>query len=344
MNGRKKNLDLKDVADSLSRYTKSLNAVHPINVKPLGNYYLDFVEGIKPIRNTGLGNFAWLLDEMILDILSLVEDFRDIVRLSMVSRAMYCFCFLDDIWKELTLDIFNGNFSFDRSWRRTFFTQYQRNKGMIGDTDEEEPLRFQGMYSDVLFARWMAGNIDLHVWAPNETIPRRSNLSLEEFLEEYGIPNKPVILTDVVNKWPAFTEWTADKLSKNYGEVPMKTDQGVTMKMNEYLTYCMQTRERSPMYLFDNDFGEKCPQMLKEYEVPEFFQEDFFSVLGEKDRPSFRWILVGPPRSGSGFHKDPNATSAWNGLISGAKKWIMFPPDRVPPGVFPSPDGWEVTT
>ncbi len=47
---------------------------------------------------------------------------------------------------------------------------------------------------------------------------------------------------------------------------------------------------------------------------------------------------------GSSFHKDPNATSAWNGLISGRKKWIMFPPDVVPPGVFPSDDGWDVST
>lgn len=103
-------------------------------------------------------------------------------------------------------------------------------------------------------------------------------------------------------------------------------------------------REQSPMYLFDNDFAEKAPVLLQEYEVPTYFKEDFFSLLGPKDRPSFRWILIGPPKSGSSFHKDPNATSAWNGLISGMKKWILFPPDVVPPGVFPSDDGWEVTT
>jgi len=73
---------------------------------------------------------------------------------------------------------------------------------------------------------------------------------------------------------------------------------------------------------------------------------------------------VGPPISGATFHKDPNSTSAWNGLIYGAKKWIMYPPDVVPPGddprpisislpslltfflqgIYASEDGWEVTT
>lgn len=36
--------------------------------------------------------------------------------------------------------------------------------------------------------------------------------------------------------------------------------------------------------------------MLSEYSVPKYFQEDFFELL--EDRPSYRWILVGPTRAG----------------------------------------------
>jgi hypothetical protein len=69
-----------------------------------------------------------------------------------------------------------------------------------------------------------------------------------------------------------------------------------------------------------------------DYGIPSAFPDDFFEVLEEK-RPDYKWLLVGAARTGAAFHVDPNATSAWNAVISGSKKWIMFPPSIRPPGV-----------
>lgn len=38
-------------------------------------------------------------------------------------------------------------------------------------------------------------------WANVENVDRRSNLSLEEFITQYGTPNIPVIITDIVPKY-----------------------------------------------------------------------------------------------------------------------------------------------
>jgi hypothetical protein len=83
-----------------------------------------------------------------------------------------------------------------------------------------------------------------------------------------------------------------------------------------------------------------------DYWPPACFGTDMFAVLGSQ-RPDHRWLIVGPERSGSTFHKDPNATSAWNAVIRGSKYWIMFPSSSSlppPPGVYVSADQSEVTS
>ena len=108
--------------------------------------------------------------------------------------------------------------------------------------------------------------------------------------------------------------------------------------------------DESPLYLFDRSFVSKMSLTVTpdtgDYCAPACFGIDLFSVLSAQ-RPDHRWLIIGPARSGSTFHKDPNATSAWNAVIRGAKYWMMFPSTPAspsPPGVFVSEDQSEVTS
>lgn len=67
-------------------------------------------------------------------------------------------------------------------------------------------------------------------------------------------------------------------------------------------------------------FGEVEPDLLKDYSVPHLFQDDYFNVLDRDQRPAFRWLIIGPERSGASWHVDPALTSAWNTLLCGRKR------------------------
>jgi histone arginine demethylase JMJD6 len=129
--------------------------------------------------------------------------------------------------------------------------------------------------------------LDMFCDMPHQHIERCSGLelTLEQFIEKYDRPGVPVIITDVVSKWPANREWTKENLLRryalNYFKVDEVDDDGEKMHMtlSDYLAYSEQNHDEDPIYLFDPHYGIFYPELLSEYEVPIYFREDLFEVL-----------------------------------------------------------------
>ncbi|KAL0732014.1 hypothetical protein Bca4012_028108 [Brassica carinata] len=116
-------------------------------------------------------------------------------------------------------------------------------------------------------------------------------------------------------------------------ELSQRSPNKISMKLKDYISYMKLQRDEDPLYVFDDRFGEAAPELLKDYSVPYLFQEDWFEILDKENRPPYRWLIVGPERSGASWHVDPALTSAWNTLLCGRKRWALYPPGKVPLGV-----------
>eukprot|EP00434_Breviolum_minutum_P030766 symbB.v1.2.027209.t2/scaffold2775.1/size70737/1 len=142
-------------------------------------------------------------------------------------------------------------------------------------------------------------------------------------------PGLPCVLKNAMEHWSAMKLWTLSSFSADFGHQKVICDHrfGIHLRMNDFIKYLKSQDDDSPLYLFDHCFGEypSTRALLDQYDVPKIFGEDLLASLGRL-RPPYRWLLIGPKRSGSTLHKDPLGTSAWNALISGRKLWVLFPP------------------
>ncbi|KAA0148711.1 hypothetical protein FNF27_06494 [Cafeteria roenbergensis] len=303
-------------------------------------------EAIVSTRTRGLGpKLSTLSDDLMLTVLGCLDG-KDLARFSGASRAAYVMANHADLWRSLVLGTMEDRMKFDEvkgSWRHTWL-QSARPAGWEA-CPRHVPIQVRGIYSDALYKPWACANLSApEHWLRTCSIPRvaAEDLSVERFEREFEVPNRPVIITGLASKWPAMNCWSPADLERRFGDRTFVAG-GFRLTMGEYIRYAAVAQDDQPLYLFDRRSMTTAPELLEEYTVPPYFAEerDCFTALGEH-RPARRWLIVGPDRSGSTFHKDPNSTCAWNAVAHGRKRWIMYPPDTAPPGVHATDDGMEV--
>lgn len=299
---------------------------HPLGVLPLGN--LLFPNHPQPRT---IGNLWSLLPHAVIQHFINELSPAQVAVLSQVCKTFYAFCASEEYWRTAVLDRFKGEFIYRHSWRITY-AEMESKKSVA-----EARVDCSGVFSDVIYRPFQCSLASqLQEWLSKETIPRvaASELSLTEFKEQYEKLNRPVIIIGL--DWQG--RFTVQKLMEHKNT--MFKAENVHLSLEKYLNYAENCSEESPLYIFDKEFLNNNDMG---YSAPEYFQDDLFALLGE-GRPDWRWIVVGPRGSGSGWHKDPNNTSAWNGVIKGSKRWWMCPPRHPPAGVYTSHNEAEVTS
>jgi histone arginine demethylase JMJD6 len=155
------------------------------------------------------------------------------------------------------------------------------------------------------------------------------------FRKRYIKPAKPCVISGLMDKWPAMQVWNKEVLLKSHRSALFKvgesdTGKSVRIKLKHFYRYVdgEGRRDDSPLYIFDDQFKLKdgSRSLFGDYEVPGYFRDDLFELISDRRRPPYRWVVIGPERSGTGLHVDPLGTSAWNAVVSGSKRWVLFPP------------------
>lgn len=322
---------------------------HPYGALPHGNALAHSDPNTSPdhVRAAGLGILRPLNDEQILTVLSFLSG-KDTGRWVQCSRFCYVAGHHDEHWRDLCLrsaDAEKRSIDFHKKWRDTYVLQACR---VIEQSDDSEatstsnmtlprlfrphhPIEVSGIYSDTFYRSWLCRSFDLDPsWLRIETIERvdSAEMTADRFVNEYEIANKPVIVKNATSSWPAIRKWNRQYLIDETRGVTFRATSGAaplpsSFTMESYARYCDGAAEEAPLYLFDRTFSQTVPRLLDDF-VPALKDtcpyldpsaahgHDLFSLLGEGRRPDYRWIIVGPKRSGSSFHLDPNCTHAWN--------------------------------
>ena len=163
-----------------------------------------------------------------------------------------------------------------------------------------------------------------------QRVPRVKNISKEEFITRYFKPQKPVVIENLIQDWPAFKKWNFEYMVEASGEreVPLYDDRPVdykdgfnephaTMKMKDYVELLKSTPTKYRIFLWN---------ILKE--VPELKNDFKYPDLGLRLMKSLPMLFFGGQDSHTFMHYDIDLANIFHFHFEGKKQCILFDQDQ----------------
>lgn len=169
-------------------------------------------------------------------------------------------------------------------------------------------------------------------------IERITTPTANEFHTRWFTTNTPVILTDLVHRWPAFTRWSPAHLRDHYGDAELEMQSGRNhdydpdlnylhyrqpTTMANYVDKVLAAGETNDLYLIANNRNLARPALrplLADIELPPGY---FHPSRERQARSSALWF--GPAGTITKLHHD--TSSILLAQIFGRKRLRLYPPD-----------------
>ena len=158
-------------------------------------------------------------------------------------------------------------------------------------------------------------------------IPRVKTLSKEEFIRDYFRPQKPVVIEQCIQDWPAYSKWSleyikevaGDKEVPLYDDRPVKHDEGFNephaiMKMADYVDLLKKGPTKFRIFLWN--IIKEVPVLQKDYTYPDF---------GLKLMKGLPMLFFGGTNSYTFMHYDIDLANIFHFHFEGKKECILFP-------------------
>jgi len=159
-----------------------------------------------------------------------------------------------------------------------------------------------------------------------QEIPRVKTITKEDFIKNYYKPQKPVVIENFIEDWPAYKKWSLDYMKEVAGdkEVPLYDDRPVDykdgfnephakMKMSEYIDLLKSEPTKYRIFLW-NIFKE-VPSLQNDYSLPD---------LGLKLLKSVPMLFFGGTNSHTFMHYDIDLANIFHFHFEGKKQCILF--------------------
>jgi hypothetical protein len=168
-------------------------------------------------------------------------------------------------------------------------------------------------------------------------IDRRHKLSYVDFVHEYLLPGKPVILSGALDGWMAVDKWSPEYFKTKYGSMKLSID-GKDYSMAEFIDRVNSSNLANPApYLRNAVVDELLPDLLPDIEpLPRYFFPNWLD--GRFSHPLRSRLHNGSPElyiGGSGakfpfLHFDSYHTHAFLAQVYGIKEYTTFSADQTP--------------
>ena len=161
-------------------------------------------------------------------------------------------------------------------------------------------------------------------------VDKRAGLTKESFANEYLLPLKPVIFTDLMDPWPAKDKWTINFFKENYGDLMVPVYSANTsnpgkkymapdrkIPFREFLTCLEQGPTDLRMFLFN--IFRHAPELCEDFKLPTIMN-GFIE--------SFPFMFFGGEGSKVALHYDVDLSHVFLNQFHGRKRVVLFAPEQ----------------